>query len=171
MRKALVIVDMQNEFINQHTKDLVPKILEYVKANNFDTIIGTAYVNHENTACFRFEGWNKCWIGTDEAKIVDEINKIVDITFYKDRYSCWNKEFKDYIEINEIDELYFVGVNTGCCVLHSVYDAYNDLYECRVVSDLCGSTSGLESHECAIRILKECITKERVITSKQEVNK
>lgn len=82
-------------------------------------------------------------------------------------YSCWNNELKNYLKENFINRVVFVGVNTGCCVLHSAFDSYNDLFETMVISDLCGSTSGRESHEAALKILGECITKERVITTKQ----
>lgn len=48
-----------------------------------------------------------------------------------------------------------IRLNTGCCVLHSVFDSYNDLVDSVVIEDLCGSTFGNNSHECDIQILKE----------------
>ena len=59
----------------------------------------------------------------------------------------------------------FCGVNTGCCVLASVMNAYDSVFDVTVIEDLCASTSGVASHEAGIQILKECITKDRVITS------
>lgn len=165
MKKALVIIDMQYGFINEYTKDLVDKIVEYAKLSDFDDVVCTAYVNNENTACYKFEGWKECMEGTKDSQVVDKILEVSSLLFEKDKYSCWNENFKRWVKENKIDVLYFVGVNTGCCVLHSAFDAYNDLQDCRVVSDLCGSTSGHESHECALKVLRECITKERVITS------
>ena len=166
-RTCLVVVDMQNGFINQHTEHLVDKISEFIKTASFDSIVGTMYVNHENTACYKFEGWKGCMIGTDEARIVDPIISSLDLIFEKDKYSCWNRQVRDYIEINEFDKVYLVGVNTGCCVLHSALDMYNDLQDCCIIEDLCGSTSGDESHKAALKILRETITKQRVITSEQ----
>ena len=72
---------------------------------------------------------------------------------------------KKFISDNGYDMIYFAGVNTGCCVLHSVYDCYNDVVECRVIEDLCGSTSGHELHREAIDVIKSCITDGRVISS------
>lgn len=165
MKKALVIIDMQYEFLNENTKGLVRKIKRYAQENNFDEIVCTAYENHENTACYKFEGWNKCMRGSKEAEVESSLRDISSVIFTKDKYSCWNENFKRWVKENKIDVLYFVGVNTACCVLHSVLDAYNDVQDCCVVGDLCGSTTSIESHERGLEVLRECITKERVIES------
>ena len=51
--------------------------------------------------------------------------------------------------------------------MNSILDCYNDLVDCAVVEDLCGSTSGIEEHEAALTVLRSCITEERVITAAQ----
>lgn len=166
MKKALVVIDVQKGFINKETEMLPNKIVEYTKRNNFDYILGTAYINSEETACYKFEGWKSCMEGTEEAELVPEIKEIVQKVFKKGKYSCWNDEFKEFIKSNGIDELYFAGISTACCVLHSVFDAYNDLQSCYVVKDLCGSTRGESTQKAAVQILRECITEQRVISSK-----
>lgn len=163
---CLVIVDMQEGFMNESTEHLKDKLISFLKDKGdfFDFTVATRYVNHENTACSKFEGWYECMEGSDGVQLVDGLFDIFRI-FDKDKYSCYNSEFKEFLEENGIDELYFVGVNTGCCVLHSAFDTYNDLISTYVIEDLCGSTSGKYSHDCAIQILKECITEQRVINS------
>lgn len=165
MKKALVIIDMQYAFINDNTKHLIDKIKRYAKENDFNAVVCTAYINNRDTACYKFEGWKKCMSLDAEAKVVSELESISLKTFKKSRYSCWTEEFKTWVKDNNIDKLYFVGVNTACCVLHSVLDAYNDVQDCCVVGDLCGSTTSIESHERGLEVLRECITKERVIES------
>lgn len=167
MKKALVIIDMQVGFMNEHTEHLEQRIRDYIDSHGeeFDTIIGTKYINNENTACYIFEKWTNCMANTVETYLVPKISNKVDKVFEKSIYSCYSKEFKEYIKAMNIDDVYMCGVNTGCCVLHSAFDAYNDVVSCYVIADLCGSTSGIESHERAIELLKECITKERVIKS------
>lgn len=170
MKIALVIIDMQVGFINDNNKHLVEQICKYIEANKFDDIVATRYINNESTACYRFEGWKDCMKGTPEAELNPSISKYVTKVFDKDKYSCWNEEFKTWVKENKIDTLYFVGVNTGCCVLHSAFDAYNDLQEIRVVEDLCGSSNGQNSHNAGIQVLRECITKQRVISSSDSIN-
>ena len=163
-----LIIDMQNGFINNFTEDLVPKIRDFQdKINDFVVTAGTRYVNHEHTACYMFEGWKSCMAGTKEAEVVPALRGCMAKVFDKDKYSCWNEEMKAFVRENEIEKIYFAGVNTGCCVLNSVLDCYNDLVDCAVIEDLCGSTSGEEEHEAALTVLRSCITEERVITAAQ----
>ena len=169
MNKALIIVDMQYGFMNDNTKGLEQKMIRFIdnNINKFKIVIATQYVNHEKSPCYIFEGWKDCMNGTHESEIISSIYSRADITASKDIYSCWNSQLKDILKQLKIDKVYFIGVNTGCCVLHSAFDAYNDLQDCAVIEDLCGSTSGESSHRAAIQILKESITKQRVITVKQ----
>lgn len=169
MKNALVIIDMQIGFINNNTKHLPDKISDFIDNNRdkFDIILATQYINHENTPCYIFDGWKDCMEGTDEIKIVSAISSKVDCVIQKDVYSCWCKDLIDKLNNLNIDKVYFVGVNTGCCVLHSAFDAYNSLQDCAVIEDLCGSTSGYDSHKVALQVLRECITKQRVIKSEQ----
>lgn len=161
-----LIIDMQNGFINNFTTDLVPQISAFQSRINDHVITaGTRYVNHEHTACYLFEGWESCMAGSEEAEIVPVLRENMQKVFDKDKYSCWNEEMKAFVRDHEIKKIYFAGVNTGCCVLHSVLDCYNDLVDCTVIENLCGSTSGPEEHEAALTVLRSCITKERVITS------
>ena len=161
-----LIIDMQNGFINNFTEDLVPKIRDFQeKINDFVITAGTRYVNHEHTACYLFEGWKSCMEGSAEVEIVAELRGSMTRVFDKDKYSCWNEEMKRFVREHEIKKIYFAGVNTGCCVLHSVLDCYNDLVDCAVIEDLCGSTSGPKEHEAALTVLRSCITEERVILS------
>ena len=171
MKKTLfLIIDMQNGFINRNTEGIDNRILKFLDRIR-DRVIaaGTRYVNHEHTACYIFEGWKACMAGTEEAEIIPTLRPFMARVFDKDKYSCWNDEMKAFIRDNEIEKVYFAGVNTGCCVLHSAFDFYNDLVDCSVIEDLCGSTSGVREHEAALIVLRSCITDRRVITAEQAV--
>ena len=142
MKKILfLIIDMQNGFVNKYTEGLDRKILDFHdKIKDRVITAGTRYVNHEHTACYLFEGWKDCMAGSKEAEIIRD---------------------------NNVEKVYFAGVNTGCCVLHSAFDFYDDLVDCTVIEDLCGSTSGVKEHEEGIAVLRSCITKERVVTAEE----
>lgn len=172
MGKILILViDMQYGFQNANTEGLDRKILCFLDQLEMEAvnvqIAGTCYVNHEQTACYRFEGWKACMDGTKEAEILDSLRPRMQRVFRKDKFSCWNEEMKQFVRENDIEKVYFTGVNTGCCVLHSAFDFYNDLVDCSVIEDLCASTSGIREHEAALVVLKSCITKERVILAEQ----
>ena len=167
-RTLFLIIDMQNGFINNYTEDLVGKIYDFQRRIK-DRVItaGTRYVNHERTACYLFEGWKSCMAGSEEAEVVPALRQSMVKVFDKDKYSCWNDEMKEFVRENKIKKIYFAGVNTGCCVLNSVLDCYNDLVDCTVIEDLCGSTSGMKEHEAALTVLRSCITDGRVVTAEK----
>jgi len=174
MGKTLIlIIDMQNGFQNAYTEGLDQKTLRFLdqlEEKGADVLVaGTCYVNHEQTACYRFEGWKACMAGTREAEILASLRPRMQRVFQKDKYSCWNEEMRQFVQENGIEKVYFTGVNTGCCVLHSAFDFYNDLADCSVIEDLCASTSGVREHEAALIVLRSCITRERVITAEQAV--
>jgi len=167
-RRALVIIDMQNGFINRETKPLPKKIRDFVKEHKiFDCIIKTKYINHKHTACYQLEQWMDCMENSEASNICNELANVGSYIIKKDKYTCFTEDFKRIIRSNEINKIYFCGVNTGCCVLHSVLDAYEDVLECYVIEDLCGSTSGKHYHDISIELLKTLITEKRVITTKQ----
>ena len=170
-----LIIDMQNGFVNKYTEGLDRKILDFHdKIKDRVHTVGTRYVNHEHTACYLFEGWKDCMAGTKEAEIIPALTPIMERVFDKDKYSCWNEEMRQYLRDNNVEKVYFAGVNTGCCVLHSAFDFYDDLVDCTVIEDLCGSTSGIKEHEEGISVLRSCITKERVVTAEEalrEINR
>ena len=46
--EILVVVDVQNDFINEHTKDTLIKIKELVNSNKYDLTAFTRFINDEN---------------------------------------------------------------------------------------------------------------------------
>ena len=128
-----LIIDMQKGFINNFTAPLIEDIRDFQKKiSPYCVTAGTRYVNHEHTACYVFEGWTSCMKGTEEAEIVPELGDCMAKIFDKDKYSCWNEELQSFVHDNEINKIYFAGVNTGGRVLNSVLDCYNDLVDCAV---------------------------------------
>lgn len=168
-RIMVAVIDMQNGFVNEYTEGIDRKILDFLEGIKEAEvcIVGTRYVNNEHTACYVFEGWKDCMEGTEDAQVLDTLRPSLQRVFDKDKYSCWNEEMMQFVREQGIEKIYFLGVNTGCCVLHSAFDCYNDLVDCSVITDLCGSTSGPAEHEAALVVLRSCITKERVITANQ----
>ena len=128
--------------MNENTKHLIPKIVNFVKGQSFDLVIGTRYINTSYTACHIFEG-------SESAELVPEIESLCNEVVDKHEYSCWGSLLKSILKQHGIEKLVF------CGVLASVFDAYDELWDVEVIENLCGSTSG-------IQILEECITSSRV---------
>lgn len=169
MRSALIIIDMQEGFINSNTKELIEKISRFIDKNKkgFETIIETQYVNHMYSPCHVFNGWNECMEYSTSVDIVPQLVSKADFIYKKDTYSCWHGQLRTRIKSLKVNKVYLCGVNIEHCILHSTLDIYNELQDCAVIRDLCGSTTGINSYNAAIQVLEECITKQRVVTAEQ----
>ena len=126
---------MQKGFINHETEEIpgIIKLFLNQKGNLFSCIIGTQYVNNKNTACYQYEGWKECMEGEEKTEICSELKDSMDYIIKKDKYTCYTDEFLRILADNHISRMYFCGVNTGCCVLHSVLDCYEDVMDCYVI--------------------------------------
>lgn len=163
-KNCLVIVDVQLGFINKNIEYLPYRIAEFINAHSiFDSIVATRYCNNSNTACYTLGNWKECMSGTPEAKLSPIILPFVQRIFDKTTYSGFTDEFKRFIKEQNFDKLYFCGVNTDCCVLATVFSCYDNIQDCAVIADLCASTLGKIKHDNAIELLRDNITKQRVI--------
>lgn len=61
MTKAIVIIDVQNIFINNKTKDIPKKIADHLENNKYDYIIFTRFINDKNSQIYKKLKWNKCF--------------------------------------------------------------------------------------------------------------
>lgn len=165
MKKCLVIVDMQNAFMNQYTEHLPHKTAKFIERSSFDSIIATRYCNTPETACYKLGNWKECMSGTSGAEIVSVIKPFAQRIFDKTTYSGFTNEFRKYIQSEGFDKLFFCGVNTDCCVLATVLACYDAVQDCVVISDLCASTLGEEKHDHALDLLRDNITPDRVVNS------
>lgn len=166
MKKCLVIVDLQNGFINESTAHLPEKIARFISSSkDLDSVVATRYCNTPETACYKLGSWKECMDGTYDADIVQNIRSCVQRFFDKTTYSGFTSEFREFLQNESFSKLYFCGVNTDCCVLATVLSCYDSIQDCTVIADLCASTLGEAKHQHALDLLRDNITPERVVNS------
>ena len=163
MKTALVVVDVQNYFINEHTADIAKKIKRFISEHgqDFDFILFTKFVNKEDSSHVKLLNWRKCFSSPD-TDISPELSKFVDDNnvFVKSGYSEFkSEEFCNFLKTNNIEKLFLCGIDTDACILATAFDAFDLGYEVEVLEDLCGSHSGKDFHDYAMRIMKKSILK------------
>ena len=162
-KDALVIVDVQKGFINEHTKDIPNKILEHLKTYYYEYIVGTRYINDKDTPCYAMGGFFGCMQGTAETEIPEELARHVEHVFDKRQFSCWTQDFRTYVNSRSITKLYFCGINTDCCVMLSAIEAFERKMEFEVLTPLCGCMFGEEGHKAGITAMQNCLNPKRII--------
>lgn len=163
MISCLVIIDVQNGFLTNETNNVPDRIKELLSREKFDHIVATKYMNHEGSPCYKQLNWTS--LMTKESQALDKyVESISERVFEKDTYSCFTDEFKEYLKKENITDLHFVGIDTDCCVLGSLYDAFDAGYNYKVYLDCCASCGGKKQHDSAVVVMERVFGKQHLIT-------
>lgn len=93
MKNILLIVDMQNGFINSaQTEKVNNKIKNLLELNIFDSVVATRFLNDTDSIYEQLFGW-KHLESEDERAIDSGYEKYIDYVFDKYIYNCVNANF------------------------------------------------------------------------------
>lgn len=169
MKKALLIIDVQQFFIDDSTKFLPVKIAEFLQKNKFDFVFFFKFANSENSNWVKVLKWNKM-INSNEQEVANELKPFLksDNVFVKEsNFSVFSiKEFNDVLEKNEIKELFICGMDTDACVYVSAMEAFARGFDVKVLEDLCAASHGEEYHKSAMTLLRHNLGKSTITNSK-----
>lgn len=172
MSKLLVVVDMQNDFINGSlgtkeavsiVKNVVEKINKYKFENNkIIFTMDTHFDNYMNT----LEGKNlpipHCIKNTNGWQICDEIKNIVDLNNYKiyEKSTFGSSEYSKDLQnglYNDIEEVEIIGLCTDICVISNAIITKTFLNQIPVKVDAnCCAGVNIQSHNNALEVMKMC---------------
>lgn len=170
MRRLLIVVDMQNDFISgslgtKEAVNIVNKVIQ--KINNFEGDILFTRDTHFNNYLSTSEGKKlpveHCIIDTKGWKIEDRINKIrLDKgcqTF--DKHTFGSKDLAKYVEklnlVEKVDEIHLVGLCTDICVISNALLLKAVVPETDIIVDAdCCAGVNEESHNNALNAMKMC---------------
>lgn len=182
MKKLLVIVDMQNDFIDgslgsAEAQAIVPKVVEKVKnIDKSNTLIlftkDTHYKDYFDTLEGKMLPVKHCIENTPGWCINKEISSIVDDTegymhyssgtiihsrIYK--FTFGSDILREFLLEHEesIEEIEFCGVCTDICVISNALMARQTLPNTRIVVDAsCCAGVTPEKHKAALEVMKSC---------------
>lgn len=170
MQKVLVVVDMQNDFIDgalgtAEAVAIVPNVKR--KIEEFDGTVIFTRDTHESNYLETQEGKNlpvpHCIRGTEGWEIREELDKLRTTTPI-DKVTFGSSELGGVLlDINKKDaigEITFIGLCTDICVISNVMIAKAFLPEVPIVVDsTCCAGVSVESHENALSAMKVCQVK------------
>ena len=166
-KKLLLVIDLQESFINECTKLLPPKIEKLLICNKFDYIVFTKFINDDKSDFYRILNYKGCMTEKDRNIVIDTKNyKIIE----KRVYTAYNDELKSYIDSNNIKTIYLCGIDTDACVLKTALDLFENNLDVKVIEDCSMSHSGIEYHNFAINMLRKLIGNQNVIKMLGSVN-
>ncbi len=154
MANALIVVDVQNGFINDYTRHIPERVVTLIESGTYDPIFYTRFINMPDGPYPRFVGWDAC-MGSPETDLVEAVARHapLDAIFDKHGYAgipdALERELRDRI----VERVSIVGIDTDMCVLKVAMDAFDLNIEPLVLTDCCASTAGLQSHLAGLAVL------------------
>lgn len=166
MKKLLIVVDYQNDFVSgslgfQKARELEEHIYQTILAyqNNKDDVLFT-FDSHDSTYLTHQEGKYlpipHCIEDSDGWQVYGKIKELVslkDICIKKETFG--SLELGNYLHDHPYDEITFVGVVSNICVLSNAIIAKSALPEAIIYIDALGIASNDESlHQKALDIME-----------------
>jgi len=160
-KNALIVIDVQNYFVNDNTKILPQKIAKFIENNKFDFVLFAKFVNKEDSNFFKILDWKECTSSPD-TDIHSTLSKFVNKNnvFEKSTYSIFkSKKLAKFLKKNNITKLFLCGIDTDACVLASAYDGFDIGYNIEILKDLCLSHYGEKLNNSALNIIETHLQK------------
>lgn len=172
---ALVVIDMQNGFVNRHSMHAVPAVADLVThwTATGRPVIFTRYFNYPDSPYEKFFQWNRLQ-GPPETDIVPELTAHADdahAVLDKTGYTLFTPEAIGLIHQAGWTDLVFCGVATESCVLKSAADAFEYGYAPWIVTDACASDAGPDVHEAGLTVARRLIGPGQLVTESQVMDK
>ena len=160
--KNIIIVDMQQGFINKNNQHIIEKIFNYISNNKFDNIVYTKYINSPDSPFVKFLNYN-AMCSEDEQKFVFDIfpNSMV-IT--KTGYGIDKNVIQD-LKSKNITEIELCGTDIDACVLAIAFELFDNGIRPIILQNLCASSSSnTEMSNIAILLMERQFGKNSIKT-------
>lgn len=172
MNKLLLVVDMQNDFVNgslgtEEAKNIVPKVVAKVEKyyeindeNNYDIWFtrDTHFSDYLNTQEGRNLPVEHCIDNTDGWCIISELSSFTQRNcILIDKLTFASKELVSRYDLSVYDEIELIGVCTDICVISNalLIKAFYPEIEITVDASCCAGVTP-EKHKAAIETMKSC---------------
>jgi nicotinamidase-related amidase len=162
------VVDVQNGFINDHSRHAISAIASLIPrcVEQGIPVILTKFVNHENSPFERFMGWFDVR-ETPETDLHEMISAPDGIVIEKHFYTALTNEFLRLADSRGWRTLIICGISTESCVLKTAVDAFEKGFRPLVIADACASNLGAHVHAKGLEILEVMIGKEQLSTTQR----
>ncbi len=171
MRKVLIVVDMQNDFVtgalrNEEAIAIVPNVVKKVKEERAkDTDIIFTRDTHKEDYMNTEEGRNlpvpHCIYKTEGWEIIDELKELADDSIVVDKVTFGSRDLGQMLLDKDMEkritELELIGICTDICVISNALLAKAFLPNIPIsVDKSCCAGVTIESHNTALEAMKAC---------------
>lgn len=164
-RSALVLVDVQNGFVNESSAHVVPAAVEVAERWQAagGTVVATRFHNPDGGNWERLLDWHRLKESPD-TDLVPTVAAIDPIVLDKSTYSSVTEEFVAMGKENGWATIVVCGIATDACVLKTAVDVFEHDLTPIVVADACASDRAEEAHEAGLLLLSYLIGAAQIVT-------
>ena len=155
--KILLVVDVQQGYINQHTNHVVKDIEKHIKNFDYDLVIATRFINKADSLHKSELNMQEMTMLSPNAKLAGEIGDLADIVIMKSTYTSLTMDVAKLLEKNNVKEVYLAGLNTDRSIMATALELFDKGIKPKVLSQLCGSTAGEMRNKEALDILAHAL--------------
>jgi nicotinamidase-related amidase len=160
-RPVLLVVDVQNGFVNGNSRHIVPGIVRLVQSWPSDVVF-TQFFNRPGSQFERLIDW-RLLHGPPETDLVPGLQPYAKTVVPKTGYSFFDDAGRRLAAKRGWKEVLVCGIDTESCVLKTAVDAFELNYTPLILEDLCASHAGKESHEAGIYVASRFIGKKQIV--------
>lgn len=166
---ALLVIDVQQGFVNEHSRDVVPAVVRLVDGWQAAgaPVVFTRFHNAPGSPYETISGWKRLRTAEEQA-FVKELAPFIDasaLVIDKGQASVFTPEGSQLIQESGWRDLVLCGIDTDACVYDSATAAYQRGYRPWVVTNACASSGGSQYHEAALLLAARNLGADQLITS------
>lgn len=154
---ALLIVDVQNYFINERSETTIPKIKKYIQKNPSLKTAFTYFINKKKSPFYTQLKRKKCMQKphTTIANSLQEYSNSEN-TFSKTSYSAFQSPMLiERLATNKIQNIQLCWFDTDSCILWTAFQWFDQGYQITTITNLCASHRWPIYHHNAIQMLRK----------------
>ena len=161
--KIIILVDIQEGYMNEELRTLPKDIEKHVKNYDYDLVIATRFIN-KNDSLHRSDIHIKnMTVFSSKAKLAPPIDKIADFVLMKSTYTSYTDDVAKLLEKKGVKQVYIAGLNTETSILATALDLFDNGIKPVILSHLCNTTNGRRINEAALEILRIAVGEECIL--------
>lgn len=167
-KTALVVIDVQNGFVTDNSRHVVPVIADLVDrwTASGRPVVFTRYLNHPESMFHTLMRWTKL-THPPETDIADELQDAASRAIVVDKtiYTLFNDEGRALVKDKGWTDLVFCGIDTESCVLKSAVDAFEAGVRPWILTDASASHSDQAGHDAGLLVARRFIGSSQLVTT------
>jgi nicotinamidase-related amidase len=169
-KTALVVIDVQNGFVTDNSRHVVPVIAELTRRwlAAGKPLVFTRYLNYPGSMFESLMNWTKL-SGPPATDIVLELQEAASratvTVLDKKGYTFLNDQGRALVEENGWTDLVYCGIDTESCVLKSAVDTFEAGIRPWILTDASASHSDQAGHDAGLLVARRFIGSSQLITT------